>query len=393
MNFSAEIERATGPAAFERIGRELAAEADRIAGDRTVTKAAKTAQVKVLNGHMDALDERVKNHQRAAEMRAKMGNPGGSAVPEGHAATKSIVGSLPSPFGLSDADWRDAFDSATRRKAFRAVATKAATTISLPGVVDPGLTQTLAAEPDRLLDHLPSQAIDAPSIEYVCHTGNTNPAGVVAELGTKPDLGMQLTMRTATATKIAALASASMEALSDFDTFRTFIPGELQRAVVDAETGWAVAQFEGISGVLTRAKGSTESPIDTLAGAFNDLRVGNAYATANLVAMHPSTWLYLQSQKDSYGRYLLGEPGSVTTPSIWGVPVIRNTKIATGTALVFDTSCARVWHRMGLTIDSDMGFSGTNFSSNAVTYRCEERVAVGLLRPAGLNIVTGLAAS
>ena len=31
--------------------------------------------------------------------------------------------------------------------------------------------------------------------------------------------------------------------------------------------------------------------------AINDLRVGSAYAAANLVAMNPTTWLYLRTQK------------------------------------------------------------------------------------------------
>lgn len=304
-------------------------------------------------------------------------------------------GSLPGPIDLSASEWEDAFQSATRRKGFRAqVTTKAAISgLGLPAVIQPGLTQTLRTEPDRLLDHLPSTAAESPVIEYISHTGNTNPAATVAELGQKPDLGMQLATKTATMQKIAATASASMESLQDFSTFATFIPLELQRAVVDAETAWAVAQFEAVSGVLARARGASEAPLDTINAAFTDLRVGAAFATANLVALHPATWLYLSSQKDTQGRYLLGEPGSQTSANIWGVPVVQNTKIATGTALVFDTSCAMVWHRMGLTIDSDNGYSASNFATNAVTYRCEERLAVGLLRPAGLSIVTGLAAS
>jgi hypothetical protein len=48
-------------------------------------------------------------------------------------------------------------------------------------------------------------------VEYLQHTGN-NPAAPVAELGVKPDLGLQLTTVTTHYTKIAALASVKAPA-------------------------------------------------------------------------------------------------------------------------------------------------------------------------------------
>ena len=64
----------------------------------------------------------------------------------------------------------------------------------------------------------------AAAVEWIQHRGNAQPAAAVAELGTKPDLGMQLTTHTTGFTKIAALASISMEAMADFQTFLSFIP-------------------------------------------------------------------------------------------------------------------------------------------------------------------------
>ena len=67
--------------------------------------------------------------------------------------------------------------------------------------------------------------------------------------------------------------------------------------------------------------------------------------------MHSSTWTLLKTQKHSQGRYLLNinadEVGAVD--NIFGVPVLTNTKIAAGTAIVFDTTtAAQVWTRLGL---------------------------------------------
>lgn len=85
------------------------------------------------------------------------------------------------------------------------------------------------------------------------------------------------------------------------------------------------------------------------------------------------------------------DPGDAQRKQIWGIDVVTNAKITAGTALVLDTKCLQGWTRMSMTIDSDNGYSATNFATNAVTYRAEERIAVGVLRPAGVNVVTGLA--
>ena len=231
-----------------------------------------------------------------------------------------------------------------------------------PAVLQPQLTQQLPYEPNRLFAEFLGATMDGPAIEFIVHSGNTNPAAPVAELGTKPDLGMILTTKTVAPIKIAALASVSMEALQDFDTFLSFVPAELQRAIIDAETNQIIngsgtaPNMTGIlhtSGTLSRAVDVDQTPLDAVQLAFNDLRIGSSFATANLVALHPTTWTYLRSQKDSQGRYLLApDPASGQVETIWGARVVTNTKIATGTAIVFDTTKAVLaWTRMGLTIE------------------------------------------
>jgi HK97 family phage major capsid protein len=130
----------------------------------------------------------------------------------------------------------------------------------------PQLFLDLPYEPDRAFSHFKQlTAPEARAVEYIQHTGNTNPAAAVAELGTKPDLGMELTTVTTPFVKIAAIASASTEVLQDERAFMQWIPMELQRAIIDAETNEVVngngtgPNMLGLlntSGVLTRALGS-----------------------------------------------------------------------------------------------------------------------------------------
>jgi HK97 family phage major capsid protein len=275
----------------------------------------------------------------------------------------------------------------------------------LPSVLLPQNTLGLPYEPDRLFSHFIQQtAPSANSVAYLQHTGNANAAAPVAELGTKPDLGMAWTEKTVSFTKIAALASFSMEALQDFDHFLQIVPQELYAAVIDAETA-QVATGNGTapnmtglintSGVLTRAVGS-DTNVDALRKAANDIRVGSSFGRANLVAMNPVTWAAVSLAKATTGAYLLNpnDPNAIgDLDNIFGIHVLTNTAIPAGKAIVADTTKAVIsWTRMGLTLDINQ--YGTNeFTQNYITFRAEERIAIGVQRPTAINIVTGLPTS
>ena len=270
----------------------------------------------------------------------------------------------------------------------------------LPPVILPNGVN-LPYEPDRLFSHFIGGEMPGPSVSYVQHTGNTNPAAAVAELGTKPELGMQLTVKNVVPTKIAALASVSMEALDDYADFSRFVPSELALALLDAETdqilngNGTAPNMSGIlatSGLLTRAIGS-DTKLDAIRKGINDIRIGSSFGVADLIVLHPTTWAALQLEKSSQGVYLLNpnDPNAIgDLDNVFGVKVVATTKIAAGTALVLDTSQAVVaWTRMGLRTDVNY-YGNTEFNTNAVTFRIEERIAIGVQRPSAICKVTGL---
>jgi HK97 family phage major capsid protein len=334
--------------------------------------------------------------------------------------TKAVRPDLPSPLSIPVDAYKGLFEATQKRlpsyrvefggdKAADGLKTPfnegAFASGGLPPVLMPQLTQQLPYEPDRIFGHfIQTAAPQAASVEWIQHTGNTNPAAPVAELGTKPDLGMQLTTKTTSFTKIAALASISMEALQDFQHFMQFIPAEMYAAVIDAETDQIIngdgsaPHMLGLlnqSGTLTRAVGS-DTPIDALRKAFNDIRVGSSFGKANLVAMNPTTWAALQLEKATNGLYLLNptDPNAIgDLDNIFGVRVIVNTKIPAGDAIVLDTTQAVLaWTRLGLSLEIN-GYGTNEFSQNYVTYRAEERIAIGVQRPTAINLVTGLPTS
>jgi hypothetical protein len=368
--------------------------------------------------HDFLVNEKAKADNADAMMRRMGGNFGAAAD------TKSVSNSqLISPMSVPASAYEGLFEAVKKRlpsyrmefdgvnvKAMSAggVSTKAPfsessfTSGGLPPVLMPGLTQSLAYEPDRMFAHFiqtPTPA--ASSVEYIVHTGNTLPAAPVPELGQKPDLGMILTTRTTPFTKIAALASISMEAMQDFPAFVSWVPQELQHALFDSETN-QVVNGNGTSpnmlgllntpGVLTRSVGS-DTNIDSIRKSFNDIRVGSSYGNANLVCMNPTTWASISLAKATTGAYLLNpdDPNAIgDLHSIFGAQVITNTWIPAGTAIVLDSTKAVLsWTRMAMTIDIN-GYGSNEFDQNYVTFRAEERIAIGVQRPTALNIVTGL---
>ena len=191
-----------------------------------------------------------------------------------------------------------------------------------------------------------------------------------------------------------------MEALQDFESFLGFVPAELTRAIIDVETdeilngSGSAPHLRGILntvGILTRDRG-TDTPLDAIQKAFDDLRVGSSFATPSLVVLHPSTWSYLRRQKNTLGSYLLApDPSTGQVESIWGVPVVVTTKIAVGTAAIMDTAQAvQGWVRMGMIVEMNR-YGTEEWTKNLVSFRAEERIAVGVTRPTGIIKVTGLA--
>lgn len=325
-----------------------------------------------------------------------------------------------------------AFMGDVETKATAPVAETGTGGVNLPSIMMPTRAMGLPYEPTRFAACLQGAMMTGPSAAYLEHTGNTNEATGVAELGTKTDLGPTIKEKIIKPQKIAGLISVSWEASMDYQDFAAWLPTELQRSVINAESNYLLnagvsggpsgAAFTGIlaaSGTLTRAVDTTnsEKPLDTLSKAFVDLRTGSAYADPDLIVMSPATWGALRREKDDSGRYILdllaGPAGltwdgstalqaevarsvpaqGATNPhgGIWGVPVVETTQIADGKAVVLSrrAGAAIFWQRTGMVLEFNP-WGTDQWTKNYMSWRCEERISLSIPRPAAINIVTGL---
>jgi HK97 family phage major capsid protein len=255
-------------------------------------------------------------------------------------------------------------------------------------------------EPTRILNLLPTTSTSAPSVEYIQHTSTTGAAAPVAAGAVMNEAVLTTSTLIATAQKLGIFTTLTDELIADFATFRSYVDTELSRLIVDSENNQLLngngtaPQLKGLlqtSGTLTRAKG-TENIIDTLEMAIQDLRSGSSYCEPDALILAPSDWSLIRRTKASgTGAYLLGNPAESAVDTLWGIPVATTTQIAAGTGILANLgTAAQVFVREGITLEMTNS-AGTDFQSGLVKVRATERLALAVVRPSAINVITGIA--
>lgn len=323
-------------------------------------------------------------------------------VPSGFEPGSKDFGKGRAPsLAMDESTLRELHDGLIHRKSFRTeIGTKASDIGGmLPAQLVPGVVGR-RHEPARIMQYLPAGPMGAPSIEYLRHNSTTGAAATVAPGTLKPAVTMNIDTILARASKIAATTQVVDENMQDYPAFTQYMGAELGRLVVDVENdqllngdglGTNVLGLRNLSGTLVRPLG-TDTALDAVEQAVSDLRTGPAFAEADLVILHPTTFSKLRRTKDSQGRYMLNpDPAATEAESLWGLPAVTTTTCPVGEVVVLDARLAAMVHvRQAMTLEMTP-YAGDGFVTNVTTFRCEERVALALPRPAAICRVTGLA--
>ena len=313
---------------------------------------------------------------------------------------------------------------------------------NIPPMVTPWAVAQ-AYEPTRAADYLWNVAMPGPAAVWYTATNGAE-VGAVNELNTKIDVSPSMAGSQVVPQKIAGIYTFSFESELFTQGFgeasvQTLFTQNLQASLINQESlaiiGASTAgtnplggsypvnyKFNGIlnqSGLLTRAVGS-DLPFVALAKAYADVRTGSAFADPTHVWVHPNTLTALRTIRDDQGRFMLdlqagpsnlSALGQTAGPStdrepftripqgkngyagtLWGATIISTTHVPSGVAIVMNVPAGGgvVWHKTGLILQSDNGFSGSNFQNNAYSVRAEELFSVSIPRPTSCNVLTGL---
>ncbi len=144
------------------------------------------------------------------------------------------------------------------------------------------------------------------------------------------------------------------------------------------------------SGVQSQAKG-TDPAFDAIMKAITLVTV-TGDTTPDAIVLHPTDWQNIVLTRTADGVYILGNPGSMPDPRMWGLPVRVSTTVASaaGTAVVGGfRSAAQIFSNGGIVVETSTEHS-TYFTERKIALAISRRLAAFHYRPSGFCKVTGL---
>jgi HK97 family phage major capsid protein len=267
--------------------------------------------------------------------------------------------------------------------------------LSIRDLVTPGVTGTDTIDYVRLVS-VTNNAAPVAEATSAGPISATAPIVTPAQAGVKPESGLLLERATTNVKTIAHWIPATKRALSDVGQIRTLIDAFLLYGLDEALEDQIVSgdgqgeNFLGIagtSGVQTQAApGVGETVLDITRKARTKVRIGGRSVPTAYV-MNPIDWQAVDLLKDTTDRYYGAGPFQMTTPMLWGLPVVESEAIPAGTAYVGDWRKAVLWDREQASIqvtDSHSDF----FIRNLVAILAELRAAFAVLRPSAFVKIT-----
>lgn len=250
------------------------------------------------------------------------------------------------------------------------------------------------------------------TIEYVRLISVTNNAKPVAEAtssavidgttvtpamgGLKPESAMAFEKDVTTVKTIAHWIPATKRALADAAQIRTMIDQFLRYGLEEELEDQMVAgdgtgeNFLGIAntpGIQTQgAPGAGQDVFDITRIARRKVQIGGR-ATPTAYVFNPVDWEAIDLARNDAGDFYGAGPFALTTPRLWGLPVVESEAIPVGTAYVGAWNYAVLYDREQANVqatDTHADF----FTRNLVAILAELRAAFAVLRPPAFVKIT-----
>jgi hypothetical protein len=209
--------------------------------------------------------------------------------------------------------------------------------------------------------------------------------------GTKGETDLGIERPSAKITTIAHIVDhVSRFDLSDAPALQDFVVNEMLlgiRIAIDDEvltgdnTGNHLDGFLTTSG--TQPQGFSTDVITTIRKGRTKLEL--VYVVPNGLVLHPNDAEGLDLATDDQDRFYFLGPRAAGASPVWSVPVVSTPAMPAGQGLLGDFNQAVIY-----TKDDQAMIDFTNalgFKSNEVTFRAEQRMGLGILKPAAFVIL------
>jgi HK97 family phage major capsid protein len=278
-----------------------------------------------------------------------------------------------------------------------------------PGVAPLGL------RPLRIKQIIPGGSTSNTTIRGRREDAFTDDAATVTEVGALANMAVSVLEVDYPVKDIGGYIEVSENLMADYEAIISLInvrvPYKVER-VTDYQllngsgSGADLTGLLNASGLQTQAKGA-DTAVDAIFKAktlvenvpnATQANAGGGYNPDHII-VNPVDWQNIRLLKDANSQYYGGGPftgaygngaGYSNVEMLWGLPCVRTTAIAAGTALVGAFGeCAQWFQRQGLVIEMTNS-NGTNFINRIVTIRAAERLALTIDQPNGFAQITGL---
>jgi HK97 family phage major capsid protein len=255
-------------------------------------------------------------------------------------------------------------------------------------------------------DLLGSGSISGNAISYFIEGAAEGGFATLLEGAAKPQMHFaDPTARTDALKKVAAWWDMSDEMVEDLDFMVSEINNRGQYLLGMFEenqilngpgTGSTVLGLLNRSGIQTEvsAAGGADDA-DALFRSMTKVQTGTGLSADGIV-IHPTDYQRLRLRRDANSQYFgggyfsgqYGVGGVLQQPPLWGLRTVVTAAVAAGTAVVGSFNQAgTVYRKGGVRVESTNSDAG-KFTSNIITTRVEERIALAVRVPSAIVKVT-----
>jgi HK97 family phage major capsid protein len=247
-----------------------------------------------------------------------------------------------------------------------------------PGIIQGDFT------PVTLRSVIPTVRVSSNAVNHLRENAWTNAAREVTQAAAKPESSLTFTTKNYTIETVAHWLKITEQLAADAPAVVDYINRRLRHglaAKIEAQLVLGDGTSPNLSG-LTDAGNFTSYTLAASGDNIHDAASKAKYAmwaatgeAPDTVVVNPADWgAEERTREGSAGMYLFGGL------TMAGMRVVLSSSVSAGNFIVMNVAQgAVIFERQGATVE--IGRTGTDFTSNLLTIRAEERLALAVLRP------------